>query len=137
MLSHLIYISYRNENCTDEEIQNILKSCKKNNGHNDITGVLLYSDKQFVQYLEGEYNEIISLFEKIKKDKRHRNVIMLTSFPIKERAFPSWQMGAKKVSLEDVEFVTNVSSEHEKAIRNVLSGKIENKAIPVIDKLFK
>lgn len=43
MLSHLIYISNREKECTDQEIDKILASCQENNRHDDITGVLLLS----------------------------------------------------------------------------------------------
>jgi hypothetical protein len=61
MLSHLIYVSNRAQNCTQSEIEKILESCKKNNVQYDITGVLLYSDTKFVQYIEGQYKEIMGL----------------------------------------------------------------------------
>jgi len=136
MLSYLVYISFRSENCTEEEIQNILKACQSNNKSKDITGVLMYSDKKFVQYLEGEYDTILELFNKIKTDKRHFNVIMLTSFPIKQRAFPSWQMGSKKMDLENLDYLTNISPDDKKEFQNILSGKASNNAINVIKRLF-
>lgn len=137
MLSHLIYISFRDKNCTEEDISNILKSCQANNKHDDITGVLLYSDIKFLQYLEGDYEKILSLFNKIKEDKRHSNVVMLTSFPIKERAFPSWQMGSKFINFENIDFRTDISETDQNTFKDVLSGKTNNQAIPVIQKLFK
>jgi len=54
MLSQIIYVSVRNANCSDEEIQKILESSNRNNGKLDITGVLLYSRNKFLQVLEGE-----------------------------------------------------------------------------------
>ncbi len=136
MLSYLVYISFRSENCTEEEIQNILKACQGNNKSKDITGVLMYSDKKFVQYLEGEYDTILELFNKIKTDNRHNSVIMLTSFPIKQRAFPSWQMGSKKMDLENLDYLTNISPDDKKEFQNILSGKASNNAINVIKRLF-
>ncbi|MEQ9165113.1 MAG: BLUF domain-containing protein, partial [Fulvivirga sp.] len=48
MLSQLVYVSNRKPNCTEEEIEKILASCKKNNPPLNITGILLYSDKKFI-----------------------------------------------------------------------------------------
>jgi len=39
--------------CDDSEIDKILDSAKRNNPGLDITGVLLYTEKKFIQYLEG------------------------------------------------------------------------------------
>jgi hypothetical protein len=139
MLSHLIYVSNRLQNCTEVEIEKILNSCKKNNSQYDITGVLLYSDTKFVQYIEGEYKEIMGLYDRIKGDKRHSNPVLLTSAPISQRSFPSWQMGAKKFDMASIDFKTNVSDADRKLFEGMLSGKNaeESKAIGLIKKFFK
>jgi hypothetical protein len=124
MLSQLVYISVRSSDCTDAEIQKILEASIRNNGKINITGVLLFSDTKFIQCLEGEYDLIISLYDKIKLDKRHKNVVMLGLGPIKERYFPSWQMGSKKVSLKDVDFNTQMSDAEKVEFKGLLTGDI-------------
>ena len=137
MLSYLVYISVRKSNCTEEEIEKILAACKRNNGKFDITGVLLYSEKQFVQYLEGEYREIFELYDKIKEDDRHKNIVLITSSTIKERSFPSWQMGAKKIDLNEIEYKTDITPEEQKEFGKILSGQESNMALSLMKKLFK
>ncbi|MCU0390557.1 MAG: BLUF domain-containing protein, partial [Thermoflexibacter sp.] len=51
MLIHLVYVSYKSESCTETEIENILNICHKNNPLVGITGILLYSEKKFLQYI--------------------------------------------------------------------------------------
>jgi hypothetical protein len=139
MLSHLIYVSNRLQNCTEAEIEKILNACKKNNVKYDVTGVLLYSDSKFVQYIEGEYTEIMGLYDKIKGDKRHSNPVLLTSAPIQSRSFPSWQMGAKKFDSTSIDFKTSVSEDDRKVFEAMLSGKSadETKAIGLMKRFFK
>lgn len=137
MLSHLVYVSVRKDNCTEEEIDKILKACERNNDKLDITGVLLYSDTHFVQYLEGDYKEIMGLYDKIKGDNRHKNVVLITTGNIKERTFPSWEMGAKKINEMNVQFDTNMSPEEAERFRNILAGKEDNEAIELMKKFFK
>jgi len=138
MLSQLVYISVRSAECSDSEIQKILESSIKNNGKINITGVLLYSDTKFIQCLEGEYAEIISLYDKIKEDKRHKNVIMISLGGLKERLFPSWQMGSKKISLEDVEFNTQMTGEEKQEFKSILNGEQQQsqKVMDIIKKFF-
>jgi hypothetical protein len=138
MLSQLVYISVRNAECTDQEIEKILESSIRNNGKIDISGVLLYSDQKFLQVLEGEYKQIIELYDTIKEDKRHKNLVMLSLGSIKERNFPSWQMGSKKISLDDVDFNTRMTDEDKQEFKSILSGKKEQsqKVIDVIKKFF-
>lgn len=139
MLSHLVYVSVRKKECTVEEIDKILAACKRNNPKLDITGVLLYSRTHFLQYLEGDYKEISSLYEKIKPDDRHKNVVLITTGPISERTFPSWEMGSKEIDEDKIEFQTDLSKEEAKTFQNIISGKDQegNRSIQLIKKFFK
>jgi hypothetical protein len=139
MLSQLVYVSLRTPSCTEEEIQKILASCKKNNKEEDVTGVLLYSDTHFLQYLEGDYRNISSLYDKIKLDKRHKSALMVSSAPISKRSFPSWQMGAKKFDKQDVVFQSEMSTSEQDAFHALLSGQSEDghQALGLIKKFFK
>lgn len=139
MLSHLVYVSVRKPNCTEGEINKILEACKRNNPKIDITGVLLYSNTHFLQYLEGEYKEISGLYEKIKEDDRHKNVVLITTGPVNKRTFPSWEMGSKEINEDKVDFQTDLSGEDAKDFQDIISGKKQegNKAIDLIKKFFK
>jgi hypothetical protein len=139
MLSHLVYVSARKQNCTEEEIQKILTSCKSNNATIDITGVLLYSETHFIQYLEGDYKKIIGLYDKIKLDPRHKNAVLVSSAQINERCFPSWQMGAKRFDNNTINFLTDVSATDKAVFNNILTGKNQegNKAQVLLKKFFK
>lgn len=125
MLSQLVYVSNRKSTCTQEEIDKIVDSCKKNNPQLNITGVLLYSDTKFIQLVEGEAKVITELYDKIKKDPRHSNPIMISYNAIKEKAFPSWHMGTKQMG-NDIQYLTEITTEDRSAFTNILSGKEEN-----------
>lgn len=138
MLSYIVYVSQRNPNCTREEIDNILKACERNNSHSDATGVLLYSDSRFIQYLEGDYKKIISLYDKIKQDPRHRNVVMVQMGQVDERQFPSWQMGSKKFSDKKIDYKTHLSMEEAVVFAEILEGQEQtgNKSLDLIRNFF-
>lgn len=138
MLSQLVYVSVRNSNCTDAEILKILAACQKNNASIDITGVLLYSKTSFIQYLEGEYKQIISLYDKIKTDNRHKNAVLVSSSPIKERIFPGWQMGSKEFTQNSITFETLITSEEKLIFDEMLMGKSQSStlALNLIRKFF-
>ncbi|ELR73320.1 hypothetical protein C900_04172 [Fulvivirga imtechensis AK7] len=139
MLSQLVYVSLRTSSCTEEEIQKILASCKRNNHDDDITGVLLYSKTHFVQYLEGAYKKIIALYDKIKEDQRHKNVVMITSGKLDSRIFPSWQMGARNFDGNDFDFKTQLAPNEREEFRSILSGNKHdaNKTVDLMRKFFK
>jgi hypothetical protein len=138
MLSQLIYVSNRKSTCTPAEIDKILMSCEKNNPPLNITGVLLYSDSKFIQLVEGEAKVIVDLYDKIKKDARHANPVMISYGPIKEKSFPSWHMGTKNISNNEVDYKTNITKDDKTMFNNILSGKAEDgqKVLSVLKKFF-
>jgi hypothetical protein len=136
MLAHLAYVSVRKKNCTDHEIEKILASCKTNNAPLDVTGVLIYSENRFVQYVEGESTVLTSLYDKIKKDARHEKAVMISYSPIASRIFPSWQMGSRKLASDDVNFLTDITTEDKAEFKNILSGR-ETEGAKVRDLLVK
>lgn len=139
MLSQLVYVSNRKQTCTEKEIDKILDSCKRNNPSLGITGVLLYSEMKFIQLVEGDAKLIMELYDKIKQDPRHSSPILISYGPIKEKAFPSWHMGSKNISKNEVEFKTDISSEDKAVFNNILSGKEDNdqKVLNLLKKFFK
>ena len=138
MLSQLVYVSNRKPNCTAEEIEKILASCKKNNPPLNISGVLLYNDTKFIQLVEGDAKVITGLYDKIKLDNRHSNCMMISYGPIKEKSFPSWHMGTRNLAGTDVEFKTDISTEDRSIFNSILSGKEENgqKVLALLKKFF-
>lgn len=138
MLSQLVYVSSRNASCTEEEIEKILASCKKNNPPLQITGVLLYSDTRFIQMVEGEARVVTALYDKIKSDKRHSNAKMISYGPIKEKSFPAWHMGVRKIAGSEIDFKTDITKEDQSVFNSILNGREENgmKVLGLLKKFF-
>ena len=72
---------------------------KKNAQHN-ITGLLVYHRGEFMQLLEGDREDILSVYHKVATDERHRQVNLLWNGPIRERSFAEWEMAF--VGLDDL-----------------------------------
>ncbi|TRX51871.1 BLUF domain-containing protein [Fulvivirga sp. M361] len=135
-LYHLVYSSKRAPHCSDEEIKKILASCKKNNPLENVTGILIHSDNRFIQYIEGDKN-ILKLYDKIKEDDRHYNVRLLGYRTIKNRIFPSWQMGFKNI--EKLGFNTDISKEDIVIFNNMINGDTpeQNIGISLLKRFFE
>jgi uncharacterized membrane protein (DUF373 family) len=89
----LIYASTALKDWNAEELLALLKTCRTNNSVRDITGALIYLHRTFFQILEGDEETVNETFEKIKKDKRHKDVTLIETKPIAEREFSYWSMG--------------------------------------------
>ena len=81
------YVSTAKPELSQEEIDMILSQAVESNNALSICGFLLYSEGHFFQVIEGEKEQIIKLFSKVKKDPRHRDVI---SFVEKSISKPSY-----------------------------------------------
>lgn len=138
-LNFLIYSSVRNTNCTDEEIQKILDSCQRHNPGKSITGVLVHSKNYFLQFLEGDENELIALYNHIKKDSRHSKVILLNKGLIEARMFPSWHMGYKDADKDNVTLITDATDNESETFNKLLKGGVieDSKALKMLSRFYK
>lgn len=82
----------------DQELKTLLKQSRDWNAQHQLTGVLLYSEHNIMQVLEGPKDEVFYIFNKIEQDIRHRNVTRLADGEIQQRNFSQWSMGFKAVA---------------------------------------
>jgi len=77
----------------------------------DITGLLLYSGKNFFQFLEGEKEKILELYRKLENDSRHHNLIKIIDKPIFIRSYSGYMC----------DFITDNSRYTDYKIQNYLN----------------
>ena len=87
----LIYLS-TSKNLNDSDLTNLLVKSQKSNRLNNISGILLHKNGEFIQVLEGEKKAVLDLFDIIEKDNRHKNVIAFDKKEIDERYFSGYFM---------------------------------------------
>lgn len=76
------------------ELSRILHVARTRNRSKNITGCLLFSDRYFVQLLEGERARVSKLYSQIAADTRHRDVELVEVQPIETRDFADWDMAS-------------------------------------------
>ncbi|WP_372656401.1 BLUF domain-containing protein [Hydrogenophaga sp.] len=91
-LHELIYVSLAVREMDTSDLSALLDESRAFNEAHDITGMLIYHRQEFMQLLEGDEAEILALYEKIRKDARHHEVIKYWDGPIKARSFAAWSM---------------------------------------------
>lgn len=91
-LSQIIYRSIAVGHPTELDLHPILVTARTFNADHDVTGMLLYRQRVFVQLLEGPEGVITQLYRRIAADERHRNVETLVEAPIEKRRFARWSM---------------------------------------------
>lgn len=93
MLVRLLYASRTAEAVTHEVIESILAQSRKHNPELGITGILCHGGDVYMQVLEGGRDAVNGLYNKIVRDKRHRDVVLLHYEEVAERRFAGWTMG--------------------------------------------
>ena len=91
-LIELTYVSEPAQNMSFLGLMRILYHSYSNNQSLGITGALIYENNKFGQVIEGQEKDIESLWKKIQKDGRHKNVRLIEIKPISERSFSKWTM---------------------------------------------
>ena len=85
----------------EKALEDLLTQSRDWNTQHQLTGVLLYSEDNIMQVLEGPKDEVFYIFERISRDARHRNVTKLADGSIEQRHFSQWSMGFKSVAPDD------------------------------------
>ena len=100
-LHQIIYISTANRELTEDALLELLSASQKRNAAKEITGLLLHSDGNIIQVIEGPEAAAKALYEKIAADNRHRGVTLISSRSIDQRDFPEFKMGFKRARSVD------------------------------------
>jgi hypothetical protein len=125
---YIIYLSAGANWFSETELNSLLATANKHNLRNNITGLLLYADGNFIQLLEGEESAVQETYKRIALDQSHRGITEIASGPLETRIFPEWAMGFKSIGkLSETpltEFLTPASGKGSLAV-NLLNAFIK------------
>jgi hypothetical protein len=106
-LLQIIYVSTAAPNqAIDPEA--MLAKARRNNGRDDITGMLYFDGTRFMQAMEGPPEKIEATLERIKADPRHRALVLLSKRMIEAREFGDWAMAANTPGTSNADFFQHV-----------------------------
>jgi Sensors of blue-light using FAD len=111
MLIRLIYVSTAQDKVNLEEFKRILQQAQQNNQRRDLTGMLAFNSKIFLQALEGDREKVNELYAKLLKDPRHQSVTLLAYKEIEQRAWANWSMGFAAPSSDNKALFLKYSSQ--------------------------
>ena len=92
-LAALAYVSSAATDFSESDLEALLKAARDENARGELTGVLLYHDRTFFQYLEGPERELHLAYQRIKNSRKHHGIIQLFLRTIVKREFKGWRMG--------------------------------------------
>jgi hypothetical protein len=77
---------------TDELLQSILATSRRNNERLGVSGLLVAGGRRFLQALEGPPAAVLATYARIAADPRHFAVVQLSCKEVAARQFGSWAM---------------------------------------------
>jgi len=102
MIFYKIYTSIPTVTPTRDIIDKITEESIVWNSAHGITGILLCLEDRYFQFLEGEEEQVLNIFNKIKTDPRHKELYVRIKGFEKERIFREWSMGSWMLNNEEL-----------------------------------
>ena len=122
-LYNLVYCSRATPGVDDAAVDRIIETARRWNPAAGITGLLVYGNNIFFQWLEGPRHSVLELMEKLKMDPRHESVVTLSaSEEVRERLFPDWDM--ELVTAPDIRDVLVDALDHAKDPQNAAALRV-------------
>lgn len=94
---HVLYRSRATPAATEANLQALLHQARTHNAQQQITGLLCYSEGDFVQLVEGPETVVRRLYARIQRDTRHTQVVTVSDGPGPQRWFADWHMACGPV----------------------------------------
>ncbi len=91
-LTALVYRSRARRKLSDVELQRLTVDAQERNGRVGITGLLVYDDGRFFQWIEGPGEHVAQVMNAISNDPRHDGIEILHRKTSWERVFENWSM---------------------------------------------
>lgn len=88
----IVYVSAAIEQFGDAALEELLQRARERNVKADTSGLLLYADGNFLQYLEGPGHLVTPIWEAIQQDARHHQLTVLVDRTARQREFDGWSM---------------------------------------------
>jgi Sensors of blue-light using FAD len=104
-LYRIIYISKVNTELDQNALFDLCCSSEEKNTKIGISGILITSEKHFIQALEGPWDKVNDLYHTIVSDPRHKELRIISYECVCKRDFPIWTM--KVFSPFDHKGITN------------------------------
>lgn len=124
------YVSTAIKDLPPDEVVKILEETQIRNKKHGVNGLLIYSDGNFFEVIEGEEIKIKNLFKIIREDTRHKNIIMIFEkevdkpfFEDKDANFISEDTQYRSMNLRNFSYyIKDLDQATQKTVINILKA---------------
>lgn len=97
-MHHLIYLSQATRPLSAKALMCLRDQAWQANVRQHLTGGLVYSNKRFIQLLEGEQDALEAAYARISQDTRHQHLCKVAHYPIAARSLAEWPLAFQTLS---------------------------------------
>lgn len=133
MLKYISYVSEQSHNISENEIEKLLEKSRERNSTKGITGILIYFEGVFTQFLEGPEQEIDSLYKKIRVDRRHSNLRELFTGDATDRFYADWSMAYKSLDQLKAQEITGYRPFDKSKFFEPVAGNKEHPGVMLLE----
>jgi hypothetical protein len=101
-LSVVVYRSRAVRTLSPLQIDKLTLAAQARNLRESITGLMVYADRCFYQWLEGPLQSVDRVMHSIRQDSRHTDIEILNDQLVSQRSFADWSM---KLALPERDFL--------------------------------
>nr|WP_280960048.1 BLUF domain-containing protein [Aquibium carbonis] len=91
-LCNLVYRSRAVNDLSAGQLRQLTLNSEERNRRESITGIVVYDDSRFFQWLEGPRDSLSRVMCSIRNDPRHTDIEVLSERTSSQRAFGAWNM---------------------------------------------
>ena len=93
-MRRVVYASVAHRELELEELTALLGEARARNQRDEVSGLLMYRDRFFLQLIEGPEAAISALLARLRRDARHSAMTLLSDQEkVSGRLLPAWRMG--------------------------------------------
>jgi methanogenic corrinoid protein MtbC1 len=119
-LSMVAYRSVAASPPTDAALQQLLRSAQSRNRAAGLTGILVYDQGAYFQWLEGPTESLQRVWASICRDPRHQQVTVLREEPISERVFQGWDLRMTQGAHVSIDATVSAMESSSRELRRVI-----------------
>ena len=98
MVRRVIYLSHTMSRLPDETLDRLLREIWERNLRDNITGMLLYKARTFLQVLEGEDAIVETTLERVFRNPLHSRMKIMSDCRNVPRLYEEWHMGFRRMT---------------------------------------
>lgn len=125
----ICYISNVSASLDKTKLDKLMNAWKIKNAKRNINGILLYSEGNFFQVMEGAKKDVLGLWDKIRNDPRHYGLIQILGRDLERGCFNKFEADVLNEGLmpEQIETIQSLPCEYQKVIKTMLRNFVQNR----------